>query len=56
MEGKKKIQINTTEETISEIKLKPYYDSSWTVESKTNHTKNDIFGNPIQNPDGFPIS
>ena len=47
-----KIHINATEEAISEIKLKPYYDSSWTVESKTNHTKN-IFSNPIQNPDGF---
>jgi signal peptidase I len=48
VEGKKKIQINTTEEAISDLRSKPYVDSVWTSSSQNN-----IFGNKIQNPDGF---
>tara|TARA_Y100000385_G_scaffold64113_1_gene63286 strand:+ start:6792 stop:8270 length:1479 start_codon:yes stop_codon:yes gene_type:complete len=45
---KRKIHINATEEAISDLRSKPYIDSVWTSSSQ-----NDIFGNKIQNPDGF---
>ena len=45
---KRKIHINATEEAISDLQSKPYVDSVWTLNSQS-----DIFGNRIQNPDGF---
>ena len=46
--NKRKIHINATEEAISNLRSKPYVDSVW-----TSSFKSDIFGNKIQNPDGF---
>ena len=44
------IHINATEEAISDLRSKPYVDSVWTSSSQ-----GDIFGNKIQNPDGFLV-